>query len=112
MQIPDDRKRSWYEGYCEDSPCVLSEGPYHDRKDFLVRLKDRGLCGVEFVVSDDHARLKKALAEVLTDAAWQRCYVHFLRNALDDLPRRPMTTVFRSCAGCTTGGISRRPNET
>ena len=88
MQIPDDRKRSWYEGYCEDSPCVLSEGPYHDRKDFLVRLKDRGLCGVEFVVSDDHARLKKALAEVLTDAAWQRCYVHFLRNALDDLPRK------------------------
>ena len=30
-----------------------------------------------FVVSDDHAGLKKALTEVLTDAAWQRCYVHF-----------------------------------
>ena len=57
-------------------------------KDFLVRLKDRGLHGVEFVVSDDHAGLKKALTEVLTDAAWQRCYVHFLRNALDDLPRK------------------------
>ncbi len=57
-------------------------------KDFLVRLKDRGLRGVEFVVSDDHAGLKKALTEVLTDAAWQRCYVHFLRNALDDLPRK------------------------
>ncbi len=57
-------------------------------KDFLVRLKDRGLRGVEFVVSDDHAGLKKALTEVLTDAAWQRCYVHFLRNALDYLPRK------------------------
>ncbi len=57
-------------------------------KDFLVRLKDRGLHGVEFVVSDDHAGLKKALTEVLTDAAWQRCYVHFLRNALDYLPRK------------------------
>ena len=57
-------------------------------KDFLVRLKDRGLYGVEFVVSDDHAGLKKALTEVLTDAAGQRCYVHFLRNALDDLPRK------------------------
>ncbi len=56
-------------------------------KDFLVRLKDRGLHGVEFV-SDDHAGLKKALTEVLTDAAWQRCYVHVLRNALDDLPRK------------------------
>ena len=57
-------------------------------KDFLVRLKDRGLYGVEFVVSDDHAGLKKALTEVLTDAAGQRCYVHVLRNVLDDLPRK------------------------
>ena len=57
-------------------------------KDFLVRLKERGLSGVEFVVSDDHAGLKKAIREVLTEAAWQRCYVHFLRNALDYLPRR------------------------
>ena len=57
-------------------------------KDFLVRLKQRGLSGVEFVVSDDHAGLKKAISEVLTEAAWQRCYVHFLRNALDYLPRK------------------------
>lgn len=57
-------------------------------KDFLVRLKDRGLHGVEFVVSDDHAGLRKAITEVLTEAAWQRCYVHFLRNALDYLPRK------------------------
>jgi putative transposase len=57
-------------------------------KDFLTRLKQRGLTGVEFVVSDDHAGLKKAISEVLTEAAWQRCYVHFLRNALDYLPRK------------------------
>jgi Amt family ammonium transporter len=57
-------------------------------KDFLLRLKERGLSGVEFVVSDDHAGLKKAILEVLTEAAWQRCYVHFLRNALDYLPRK------------------------
>lgn len=57
-------------------------------KDFLVRLKDRGLHGVEFIVSDDHAGLRKAITEVLTEAAWQRCYVHFLRNALDYLPRK------------------------
>ena len=43
---------------------------------------------MEFVVSDDHAGLKKAITEVLTEAAWQRCYVHFLRNALDYLPRK------------------------
>ena len=57
-------------------------------KDFLLCLKERGLSGVEFVVSDDHAGLKKAISEVLTEAAWQRCYVHFLRNALDYLPRK------------------------
>jgi transposase-like protein len=43
---------------------------------------------VEFVVSDDHAGLKKAIAEIVPEAAWQRCYVHFLRNALDYLPRK------------------------
>lgn len=57
-------------------------------KEFLLRLKERGLSGVEFVVSDHHAGLKKAIQEVLTEAAWQRCYVHFLRNALDYLPRK------------------------
>ena len=57
-------------------------------KDFLVTLKQRGLHGVEFVVSDDHAGLKRAIGEILPEAAWQRCYVHFLRNALDYLPRK------------------------
>ncbi len=57
-------------------------------KDFLVTLKSRGLRGVEFVVSDDHAGLKRAIGEILPEAAWQRCYVHFLRNALDYLPRK------------------------
>lgn len=57
-------------------------------KEFLTRLKARGLSGVEFVVSDDHEGLKRAVSELLTHAAWQRCYVHFLRNALDHLPRK------------------------
>ena len=57
-------------------------------KDFLAKLKARGLSGVEIVVSDDHAGLRKAIRETLTEAAWQRCYVHFLRNALDYLPRK------------------------
>jgi transposase-like protein len=57
-------------------------------KDFLTALKARGLKGVEFVVSDDHPGLTKAIAEVIPEAAWQRCYVHFLRNALDYLPRK------------------------
>jgi transposase-like protein len=57
-------------------------------KDFLEALKARGLHGVEFVISDDHPGLKKAIAEVLSGVFWQRCYVHFLRNALDYVPRK------------------------
>ena len=57
-------------------------------KTFLLGLRERGLHGVEFVVADDHAGLRAAIREVLTGAAYQRCYVHFLRNALDHLPRK------------------------
>lgn len=57
-------------------------------KQFLSRLRERGLRGVDLVVSDDHAGLRAAIREVLPEAPWQRCYVHFLRNALDHLPRR------------------------
>lgn len=55
---------------------------------FLAGLRERGLHGVEYVVSDDHAGLKAAIREILPEAAWQRCYVHFLRNALDYVPRK------------------------
>lgn len=57
-------------------------------KQFLAGLRARGLHGVEFVVSDNHDGLKKAIREILPEAAWQRCYVHFLRNAIDHLPRK------------------------
>ena len=57
-------------------------------RDFLLGLKERGLHGVEFVVADDHAGLRAAMREVLAEAACQRCYVHFLRNALDYVPRK------------------------
>ena len=57
-------------------------------RELLLSLKQRGLRGVRLAISDDHAGLKRALAEVLPEACWQRCYVHFLRNALDHLPRK------------------------
>jgi len=57
-------------------------------KELLLALRERGLHGVELVVADDHAGLRGAIREVLTEAAFQRCYVHFLRNALDHLPRK------------------------
>jgi len=57
-------------------------------KDFLVKLKQRGLTGVEYVVSDHHEGLRRAIREILPEAVWQRCYVHFLRNSLDKLPKK------------------------
>ena len=57
-------------------------------RELLLGLKRRGLRGVILAVSDDHPGLKRAIAEVLPEATWQRCSVHFLRNALDHLPRK------------------------
>jgi putative transposase len=48
---------------------------------FLRSLTRRGLRGVKLVISDAHEGLKSAAAKVLK-ATWQRCRVHFLRNAL------------------------------
>jgi putative transposase len=50
-------------------------------RSFLRGLVERGLAGVELVVSDAHVGLKKAIGQVL-GCAWQRCSVHFLREAL------------------------------
>ncbi|MGD0714859.1 MAG: IS256 family transposase [Gaiellaceae bacterium] len=50
-------------------------------RSFLRGLVERGLTGVRLVVSDAHAGLKKAIAQVL-GCPWQRCTVHFLREAL------------------------------
>jgi len=48
---------------------------------FLRKLARRGLRGVKLVISDAHDGLKAAIAKVLC-ATWQRCRVHFMRNAL------------------------------
>ena len=50
-------------------------------RSFLRSLVERGLSGVQLVVSDAHAGLKKAIGQVL-GCPWQRCTVHFLREAL------------------------------
>src|SRR5215218_6631706 len=50
-------------------------------RSFLRSLIERGLTGVQLVVSDAHAGLKKAISQVL-GCPWQRCSVHFLREAL------------------------------
>src|SRR4051794_32557691 len=49
--------------------------------EFLRKLARRGLRGVKLVVSDAHQGIKAAVSKVL-HASWQRCRVHFMRNAL------------------------------
>jgi len=49
--------------------------------DFLRSLTRRGLRGVKLVISDSHSGLKAAIAKIF-QATWQRCRVHFMRNAL------------------------------
>ena len=55
--------------------------------EFLQSLRERGLHGVELVVSDHHLGLKAAIAKVFVGASWQRCRVHFMRNVLAKVPR-------------------------
>jgi putative transposase len=53
---------------------------------FLRGLVERGLTGVQLVVSDAHPGLKKAIAQVL-GCPWQRCTVHFLREMIGHVRR-------------------------
>ena len=55
--------------------------------ELFASLKSRGLTGVEFVISDDHSGLVKAVGSHFAGATWQRCQAHFLRNLCDACPK-------------------------
>ena len=59
---------------------------------FFKALKERGLSGVQLVISDAHGGLKNAVRKVLK-AEWQRCKVHFYRNVLVQVPKRSQAEV-------------------
>jgi len=68
----------------------LDVGPSEDGSfwlQFLRSLVARGLSGVRLVITDAHQGLKCAIAAVLHGASWQRCRVHFVRNALALVPK-------------------------
>jgi transposase-like protein len=67
----------------------LSEAEPHWRQ-FLKSLQDRGLCGVRYVVSDDHDGLKAALQARMPSVPWQRCQCHLQRNATAYVPKVAM----------------------
>lgn len=55
---------------------------------FLQGLKERGLNSVMMIISDSHQSIRRAIAKVYPDAAWQRCHVHFMRNILEETPTK------------------------
>ena len=68
------------EGFTESAECW---------RDFLSRLKSRGLRGMRMFVGDKAAGMVGSIAEVFPDAKYQRCTVHFYRNVLATNPNRP-----------------------
>jgi putative transposase len=67
----------------------LSEHETH-WKAFLKGLKDRGLRGVQLVISDDHEGLGAARRAILGSVPWQRCQFHLQQNAGAHVPRQSM----------------------
>ena len=65
---------------------ALSEAEAHWRQ-FLSSLQQRGLHGVSFIVSDDHAGLGAARTAVFPSVPWQRCQFHLQQNAQAYIPR-------------------------
>jgi len=71
--------------------CKLSEAEIHWRG-FLGSLLERGLSGVQLIISDAHEGLAKARKSVFPTVPWQRCMVHFLRNANAFIPQNALQT--------------------
>jgi transposase-like protein len=74
----------------------LDVGPSESGAFWLAFLRDlaaRGLSGVQLVTSDAHAGLKAAIGTVLQGASWQRCRVHFMRDALGLVPKHAQQMV-------------------
>ena len=67
----------------------LSEAQVHWRS-FLESLLERGLKGVQLIISDDHSGLRKARQALFTGVPWQRCQFHLQQNASQYVPRKKM----------------------
>jgi putative transposase len=77
----------------------ICEGAKEDKAGwsaFLAHLKQRGLAGVQLVVSDACLGLVESVAEFHPDARWQRCVVHFYRNVFSTC-RRPRCARSQPC---------------
>jgi len=67
----------------------LGEQEVHWRN-FLHSLVNRGLCGVQLIISDDHPGLRAARQAVFGGTPWQRCQFHLQQNAQAYVPRKEL----------------------
>ena len=67
--------------------------------EFFGSLKERGLRNVDFVTSDNHKGLVKAVRKHFVNATWQRCQTHFSRNVSDKTPPKHKTGLLESLQG-------------
>ena len=77
-------------------------------RDFLSWLKSRGLRGVRMFVGDKAAGMVGSIAEVFPDAKYQRCTVHFYRNALAKVPKSKRSQA-RPCSRPSTRWSRAKP---
>jgi putative transposase len=76
----------------------VAEGQKEDLegwRGFLRHLKERGLGGVQLIISDACIGLVEAAAELFPQAQWQRCVVHFYRNVFTQVPKGKVPEVAR-----------------
>jgi len=76
----------------------VAEGQKEDLegwRGFLRHLKERGLQGVQLIISDACLGLVEAAEELFPDAHWQRCVVHFYRNVFSHVPSGKVAEVAR-----------------
>ena len=92
----------------------IVEGAKEDKagwSGFLAHLKERGLRGVELIVSDACLGLVESAAEYFPEARWQRCVVHFYRNVFSHVPAGKVREVAADAQGDPRpGGSRRRPS--
>lgn len=83
--------------------------------EFLRGLRERGLHGVQLVISDHHRGLMNAVDAVMVGASWQRCRVHFMRNVLAKVPKgntEMVAAAIRTIFAQPTGPLVRAQVET
>ena len=93
----------------------FSEAEVHWRE-LLQSLTQRGLHGVELVVSDDHAGMKAARKAIFPNVPWQRCQFHFAQNAQSYIPKRHLREelgqALRDIFSCVTKDEARQKLRT